>query len=95
MIIIVDLGYVAQTQELILSNFTQAKWLYKGYVPSVDEYKSVALRTIGLLPIAVASFVDLGDFIDNLNAFLKTLRVLKRQKSLSGYKVNNILHSTL
>ncbi|KAK9212502.1 hypothetical protein WN943_001884 [Citrus x changshan-huyou] len=32
--------------------FCEAKWLNEGYVPSMDEYKSVSLRSIDFLPIA-------------------------------------------
>ena len=104
-VIIIDLGYVAQMQELIILYFTQAKWLYKGYVPSFDEYKSVALRSIGLRTLGVASFVDLGDFIatkDNFEGILKNAKSVKATETIvrlmddiAGYKVNNILHSTL
>nr|ADR71055.1 Tps2-1 [Clausena lansium]QCQ77669.1 alpha-santalene synthase [Yarrowia lipolytica] len=48
-------------QELVMKYFCEAKWLNKGYVPSLDDYKSVSLRSIGFLPIAVASFVFMGD----------------------------------
>lgn len=92
-------------QELIIFYFTEAKWLNKGYVPSVDEYKSVSWRTIGLLPISVASFVDLGDFIatkDNFECVLKntksvkaTATIVRLMDDIAGYKVNNTLHSTL
>lgn len=48
-------------QEVILMYFTEAKWLKEGYVPSVEEYKPVALRTIAVLPVVTASFLDMGD----------------------------------
>ncbi|KAL9441457.1 hypothetical protein AB3S75_020031 [Citrus x aurantiifolia] len=83
-------------QELILLYFTQAKWLYKGYVPSFDEYKSVALRSIGLRTLGVASFVDLGDFIatkDNFECILKNAKSVKATETIvrlmddiAGYK---------
>ncbi|KAH9803315.1 alpha-humulene/(-)-(E)-beta-caryophyllene synthase [Citrus sinensis] len=95
-VIIIDLGYVAQMQELIMLYFTEAKWLYKGYIPSFDEYKSVALRSIGFLPVAVASFVDLGDFIatkDNFECILKNAKSVKATQTIvrfmddiAGYK---------
>lgn len=104
-VVIIDLGYVAQMQELIILYFTEAKWLYKGYVPSFDEYKSVALRSIGLRTLGVASFVDLGDFIatkDNFEGILKNAKSVKATETIvrlmddiAGYKVNNTLHSTL
>ncbi|GAY60880.1 alpha-humulene/(-)-(E)-beta-caryophyllene synthase [Citrus sinensis] len=54
--------YAKQTmQEVILMYFTEAKWLKEGYVPSVEEYKSVALRSIAVLPVVTASFLDMGD----------------------------------
>ncbi|XP_024033604.1 (E)-beta-farnesene synthase-like [Citrus clementina] len=96
LVIIIDLGYVAQMQELIMLYFTEAKWLYKGYIPSFDEYKSVALRSIGFLPVAVASFVDLGDFIatkDNFECILKNAKSVKATQTIvrfmddiAGYK---------
>ncbi|GAY52153.1 hypothetical protein CUMW_139700 [Citrus unshiu] len=83
-------------QELIMLYFTEAKWLYKGYIPSFDEYKSVALRSIGFLPVAVASFVDLGDFIatkDNFECILKNAKSVKATQTIvrfmddiAGYK---------
>ncbi|KAL9441440.1 hypothetical protein AB3S75_020017 [Citrus x aurantiifolia] len=48
-------------QEQIMKLFCEAKWLNEGYVPSMDEYKSVSLRGIGFLPIAVAAFIFMGD----------------------------------
>ena len=41
--------------------FTEAKWLKEGYVPSMEEYKSVALRSIVVLPVVAASFLNMGD----------------------------------
>ncbi|KAH9651341.1 alpha-humulene/(-)-(E)-beta-caryophyllene synthase [Citrus sinensis] len=88
--------YHDQMQELIMLYFTEAKWLYKGYIPSFDEYKSVALRSIGFLPVAVASFVDLGDFIatkDNFECILKNAKSVKATQTIvrfmddiAGYK---------
>ncbi|KAH9651281.1 alpha-humulene/(-)-(E)-beta-caryophyllene synthase [Citrus sinensis] len=61
MCIIVDFDYISQFQELVMKYFCEAKWLNEGYVPSMDEYKSVSLRSIDFLPIAVASFIFMGD----------------------------------
>lgn len=61
MCIIVDFDHISQFQELVMKYFCEAKWLNEGYVPSMDEYKSVSLRSIGFLPIAVASFIFMGD----------------------------------
>ncbi|KAH9651336.1 alpha-humulene/(-)-(E)-beta-caryophyllene synthase [Citrus sinensis] len=87
---------IQMMQELIILYFTQAKWLYKGYVPSFDEYKSVALRSIGLRTLGVASFVDLGDFIatkDNFEGILKNAKSVKATETIvrlmddiAGYK---------
>lgn len=57
-----SIQYAIQSfQELVMKYFCEAKWLNEGYVPSMDEYKSVSLRSIGFLPIAVAAFIFMGD----------------------------------
>lgn len=52
---------IQSVQELVMKYLCEAKWLNKAHVPSLDEYKSVSLRSIGVLTVAVASLVFMGD----------------------------------
>lgn len=41
----------------------EAKWKHEGYVPTVEEYKSVALLSTGYKMLMIASFVGMGDIV--------------------------------
>lgn len=41
--------------------FSEAKWLHEGFLPKIEEYEGVALGSSGVLTLATASFVDMGD----------------------------------
>ncbi|GAY54792.1 hypothetical protein CUMW_159450 [Citrus unshiu] len=54
--------YVKQTmEESIMMYFSEAKWLHEGFLPKIEEYEGVALGSSGVLTLATASFVDMGD----------------------------------
>ncbi|KAK9209547.1 hypothetical protein WN944_001914 [Citrus x changshan-huyou] len=54
--------YVKQTmEESIMMYFIEAKWLHEGFLPKIEEYEGVALGSSGVLTLATASFVDMGD----------------------------------
>nr|UJH94380.1 bergamotene/farnesene synthase [Zanthoxylum ailanthoides] len=48
-------------QELVQQYFAEAKWLNEGYVPKMEEYMLVALRSTGVLLIITSSFLGMGD----------------------------------
>lgn len=49
-------------QELVEVQFAQAKWLNEGYVPTMEEYNSIALRSSGIPMLVTNSFLGMGDF---------------------------------
>ncbi|KAJ0102369.1 hypothetical protein Patl1_04328 [Pistacia atlantica] len=48
---------------LVRNYFNEAKWCDKKYVPTIEEYLSVALLTGGHLTLAATSFVGMGDVV--------------------------------
>lgn len=88
-------------QEVILMYFTEAKWLKEGYVPSVEEYKSVALRSIAVLPVVTASFLDMGDIATKevFEWVVKVPKIITASENIcrllddiASHKVRTILH---
>ena len=39
----------------------EARWKHEGYVPTIEEYKSVAFVSVGYKMLTIASFVGMGD----------------------------------
>ncbi|KAH9803305.1 alpha-humulene/(-)-(E)-beta-caryophyllene synthase [Citrus sinensis] len=52
---------VKYMEESIMMYFSEAKWLHEGFLPKIEEYEGVALGSSGVLTLATASFVDMGD----------------------------------
>ncbi|KAJ0045748.1 hypothetical protein Pint_04340 [Pistacia integerrima] len=48
---------------LVRNYFYEAKWCHKNYVPSPDEYMTVALVTSGYPMLATTSFVGMGNIV--------------------------------
>nr|GEY44981.1 (-)-germacrene D synthase [Tanacetum cinerariifolium] len=48
-------------KEFIGSYMTEAKWKHEGYVPTIEEHKSVAFVSSGYKMLTIASFVGMGD----------------------------------
>ncbi|PWA68010.1 (-)-germacrene D synthase [Artemisia annua] len=48
-------------KEFIGSYMTEARWKHEGYVPTTEEYKSVAFVSSGYKMLTIASFVGMGD----------------------------------
>nr|GEZ00654.1 germacrene D synthase [Tanacetum cinerariifolium] len=50
-------------KEFVRSQMTEAKWKNDGYVPTVDEHKSVAFISCGYKMLPIYSFVGMDDTI--------------------------------
>ncbi|XP_031284205.1 (-)-germacrene D synthase-like [Pistacia vera] len=48
---------------LVRNYFYEAKWCHKNFVPSLDEYMTVALVTSGYSMLATTSFVGMGNIV--------------------------------
>ncbi|KAH7859427.1 hypothetical protein Vadar_001028 [Vaccinium darrowii] len=48
-------------KDWIRAYFEEAKWSHEGYVPSIEEYMTVALVSAGYKLFVVLSFVDMGE----------------------------------
>ncbi|XP_031284192.1 (-)-germacrene D synthase-like [Pistacia vera] len=48
---------------LVRNYFYEAKWCHQNYVPSLDEYMTVALVTSGYSMLATTSFVGMGNIV--------------------------------
>nr|WIM34769.1 germacrene D synthase [Chrysanthemum indicum] len=48
-------------KEFIGSYMTEARWKHEGYVPTIEEHKSVAFVSAGYKMLTIASFVGMGD----------------------------------
>ncbi|XP_031265517.1 (-)-germacrene D synthase-like [Pistacia vera] len=58
------LDYAKDVMKILVRNyFNEAKWCDKKYVPTIEEYLSVALLTGGHLTLAATSFVGMGDVV--------------------------------
>ncbi|XP_044496800.1 (-)-germacrene D synthase-like [Mangifera indica] len=56
------LDFAKEAMKSIVRNYhTEAKWCNENYVPTLDEYMSVALVTSGYQLLATTSFVEMGD----------------------------------
>ncbi|KAJ0096526.1 hypothetical protein Patl1_27260 [Pistacia atlantica] len=53
---------------LVRNYFIEAKWCHENYVPTMDEYMSVALVTSAYQMLATTSFVGMGD-VATIEAF--------------------------
>lgn len=50
-------------KEMIRNFMTEAKWRNDGYVPTVEEHKSVSTMSCGYKMLTIASFVGMGDMV--------------------------------
>ncbi|KAK9997341.1 hypothetical protein SO802_022027 [Lithocarpus litseifolius] len=50
-------------KHLVRAYFDEAKWLYQNYIPTMEEYMHVALKSSGLPMLATISFVGMGDIV--------------------------------
>nr|XP_043635880.1 (-)-germacrene D synthase-like [Erigeron canadensis] len=58
------LNYAKEAMKEMIRNFmTEAKWRNEGYIPTVDEHKSVTFMSCGYKMLTIASFVGMGDII--------------------------------
>nr|UJH94379.1 germacrene D synthase 3 [Zanthoxylum ailanthoides] len=53
-------------EELIMMYYSEAIWLHEGSFPKIEEYNCIALGSSGLLALAAASFVYMGDIATNV-----------------------------
>lgn len=75
-------------KELIMMYFSEAKWLHEGFIPKIEEYEGVALGSSGILTIATASFVDMGD-IATKEAFEWLIK--KPKIVIAGQKIGRLM----
>ncbi|KAK7822081.1 putative terpene synthase 2 [Quercus suber] len=50
-------------KKLVQAYFVEAKWLNEGYIPTMDEYMSNALKSSGYPTVITISFVGMGDIV--------------------------------
>ncbi|KAK4539106.1 hypothetical protein RGQ29_031971 [Quercus rubra] len=50
-------------KRLVRAYFDEAKWFYQNYIPTMEEYMHVALKSSGLPMLTTISFVGMGDIV--------------------------------
>ncbi|XP_076910971.1 (-)-germacrene D synthase-like, partial [Bidens hawaiensis] len=50
-------------KEMIRNFMTEAKWRHEGYIPTVEEHKSVSFMSCGYKMLTIAGFVGMGDMV--------------------------------
>ena len=50
-------------KKLVQAYFVEATWFNEGYIPTMDEYMSNALKSSGYPTIITISFVGMGDIV--------------------------------
>ena len=50
-------------KRLVWAYFDQAKWFYQNYIPTMEEYMHVALKSCGLPMLTTISFLGMGDIV--------------------------------
>ncbi|KAL4619518.1 hypothetical protein ACB092_06G084800 [Castanea dentata] len=50
-------------KKLVQAYFVEAKWFNEGYIPTMDEYMSNALKSSGYPTVITISFVGMGDIV--------------------------------
>ncbi|KAJ0786525.1 putative (-)-germacrene D synthase [Helianthus annuus] len=57
-------NYAKEAMKEMIRNFmTEAKWRNEGYIPTVEEHKSVSFMSCGYKMLTIAAFVGMGDMI--------------------------------
>ncbi|XP_031265478.1 (-)-germacrene D synthase-like [Pistacia vera] len=76
---------------LVIDYFNEAKWCDKKYVPTIEEYLSVALLTSCHLTLAATSFVGMGDVVtqESFEWVLSNPKIVKAS-AIIGRLMNDI-----
>ena len=48
---------------LVRAYFDEAKWFHQNYIPTMEEYMNLALRTSGYSMLTTMSFLGMGDIV--------------------------------
>ena len=48
---------------LVRAYFDEAKWFFQNYIPTVEDYKNVGIRTSTYPTLTIVSFLGMGDII--------------------------------
>jgi (-)-germacrene D synthase len=48
---------------LVRAYFDEAKWFHQDYIPTMEEYMHVALKTSGYQMLTAVSFLGMGDIV--------------------------------
>ncbi|KAD6119280.1 hypothetical protein E3N88_10551 [Mikania micrantha] len=57
-------NYAKEAMKEMITNFmAEAKWRHEGYIPTVEEHKSVSFMSCGYKMLTIAGFVGMGDII--------------------------------
>ncbi|KAJ0103672.1 hypothetical protein Patl1_04408 [Pistacia atlantica] len=86
------LDYAKDVMKILVRNFfNEAKWCDKKYVPTIEEYLSVALLTSGHLTLAATSFVGMGDVVteESFEWVLSNPKIVKAS-AIIGRLMNDI-----
>ncbi|XP_031250371.1 (-)-germacrene D synthase-like [Pistacia vera] len=58
------LDYAKEAMKILVRNYNmEARWCNQNYVPTMEEYFSVALPSCGYLTLAATSFLGMGDIV--------------------------------
>ena len=50
-------------KRLVWAYFDEAKWFHQNYIPTMEEYMHVALKSSGLPMLTTISFLGMGDIV--------------------------------
>ncbi|KVH54711.1 hypothetical protein Ccrd_025694 [Cynara cardunculus var. scolymus] len=78
--------------KMVKSYMAQEKWVNDGYIPTTDEYLSVALLSSGINMIVSSSFVGMGDLVtDDSFKWILTKPLIFRQSNVIGRLLDDIV----
>ncbi|KAK9209524.1 hypothetical protein WN944_001891 [Citrus x changshan-huyou] len=87
------LHYAKEAMKNLVKNyFFEAKWCHQNYIPSVDEYMTVASVTSGYPMLSTTSFVGMGDIVtkESFEWSLSNPRVI-RASSVAARLMNDMV----
>ncbi|XP_024964824.1 beta-caryophyllene synthase-like [Cynara cardunculus var. scolymus] len=78
--------------KMVKSYMAEEKWVNDGYIPTTDEYLSVALVSSGINMIVSSSFVGMGDLVtDDSFKWILTKPLIFRQSNVIGRLLDDIV----
>ncbi|KAJ0034701.1 hypothetical protein Pint_25967 [Pistacia integerrima] len=89
------LDYAKEAMKILVRNYNiEARWCDQNYVPTMEEYLSVALPSCGYLTLAAKSFVCMGDIVtkESFEWVLSSPKIVKASSIINRLMDDTVGH---